>query len=46
MLSWQTKAWNANNKDKEQDSLTEHIPKINRKDGRIHENNSTWQEQR
>ena len=45
-------------KNKEQNSLTELIPKTNRKDGRIHadmasdmtdsdsENNSTWQEQR
>ena len=57
-LSWKSKAWHANTKGKEQDSLTELIPKINRKDGRIHadmasdmtdsdsENNSTWQEQR
>ena len=29
---------NANNKDKEQNSLTELIPKINRKDGSIHAN--------
>ena len=37
-LSWKTKAWNANNKDKEQNSLTERKPKINRKDGSIHAN--------
>ena len=37
-LSWQTKAWHANTKDKEQNSLTELIPKMNRKDGRIHAN--------
>ena len=37
-LTWQRKAWNSNTKDKEQNSLTEHIPKINRKDGRIHAN--------
>ena len=35
-LSWQTKAWQANTKEKEQNSLTELIPKINRKDGSIH----------
>ena len=52
------KAWHANTKDKEQNSLTELILKINRKDGSIHtnmasnmtdsdsENNSTWQKQR
>ena len=34
-LSWQTKAWNANTKDKEQNSLTEVIPKINRNHGSI-----------
>ena len=33
-----TKAWNANTKDKEQNSLTELIPKINIKDGSIHAN--------
>ena len=32
------KAWHANTKDKEQNSLTELIPKVNRKDGRIHAN--------
>ena len=32
------KAWHANNKDKEQNSFTELIPKINRKDGRIRAN--------
>ena len=37
-LTWQTNAWNASTKDKEQNSLTELIPKINRKDGRIHAN--------
>ena len=37
-LTWQTKAWQANTKDKEQSSLTELIPKINRKDDRIHAN--------
>ena len=37
-LAWQTKAWNANIKDKEQNSLNELIPKINRKDGSIHAN--------
>ena len=37
-LSWQTKAWHASTKDKEQNSLTELIPKINRKDGSIHAN--------
>ena len=35
-LSWQTKAWHVNTKDKEQNSLTELIPKINRKHGSIH----------
>ena len=57
-LSWQTKAWHAKTKDKEQNSLTELIPKINIKDGSIHanmandmtdsdsENNSAWQKQR
>ena len=37
-LTWQTKAWHANTKDKEQNSLTELVPKINRKDGSIHTN--------
>ena len=37
-LSWKTKAWHANTKDKEQISLTELIPKINRKNGSIHAN--------
>ena len=37
-LSWQKKAWHANTKDKEQNSLTELILKINRKDGIIHAN--------
>ena len=37
-LSWQNRAWHANTKDKEQNSLTELIPKINRKDGSIHAN--------
>ena len=37
-LTRQTKAWIANTKDKEQNSLTELIPKINRKDGSIHAN--------
>ena len=37
-LTWQTEAWNTNAKDKEQNSLTELIPKINRKDGSIHAN--------
>ena len=32
------KAWRANNKDKEQNSLNELIPKINRKHGSIHAN--------
>ena len=32
------KAWNATNKEKEQNSLTELILKINRKDGIIHAN--------
>ena len=57
-LNMEKKAWHANNKDKEQNSLNELITKINRKDGRIHanmasdmtdsdtENNNTWQEQR
>ena len=37
-LSWQTKTWHANPKDKEQNSLTGLILKINRKDGIIHAN--------
>jgi len=37
-LSWQTKLGHANNKDKEQNSLNELIPKINRKNGSIHAN--------
>ena len=37
-LTWQTKAWHANTTDEEQNSLTELIPKINIKDGRIHAN--------
>ena len=37
-LSWQTKACHAITKDKEQNSLTELITKINRKDGSIHAN--------
>ena len=37
-LTRQTKAWHANTKDKEQNFFTELIPKINRKDGRIHAN--------
>ena len=57
-LTWKTKEWLATTKDKEQISLTELIPKINRKDGSTHsnmasnmtdsdsENNSSWQEQR
>ena len=54
--SWQTKAYHSNTEDKEQKSLTELIPKINIKDGRIHakmasdmtdyrQNNSTRQKQ-
>ena len=58
ILTWKTKAWHANNKDKEQNSFTELIPKINRKHGSIHgnmtsnmtdsdrESNSSWQKQR
>ena len=34
-LTWQTKAFNASTKDKDQNSLTELIPKINRKYGSI-----------
>ena len=37
-LSWKTKAWHDNTKNKGQNSLTELIPKINRKDGSIHAN--------
>ena len=37
-LSWQTKTWHANTKDKEQNSVTELIPKINSKDSSIHAN--------
>ena len=37
-LSWKNIAWHANTKDKEQNSLTELIPKINKKDDRIHAN--------
>ena len=37
-LSWKTKALHANTKDKKQNSLNELIPKMNRKDGRIHAN--------
>ena len=37
-LNMAKKACNVNNKDKEQNSLTELIPKINRKDGSIHAN--------
>ena len=37
-LTWQTKAWHSTTKDKEQNSLTELIPKINRKGGSIHAN--------
>ena len=37
-LTWQTKAWNANTKYKEQNSLTVLIPKINREDGIVHAN--------
>ena len=37
-LTWQTKAWHASTKYKEQNSLTVLIPKINRKDGSIHAN--------
>ena len=32
------KAWHASTKDKEQNSFTELIPKINKKDGSIHAN--------
>ena len=34
-LSWHNRAWYANTKDKEQNSLNELIPKINRKHGSI-----------
>ena len=37
-LSWKNRAWHANTKDKEQNSLTELILNINRKDGRNHAN--------
>ena len=37
-LSWQPNAWHANNKYKQQNSLTGLIPKFNRKDGSIHAN--------
>ena len=37
-LSWQKKAWHDNTKDKEQNSVTELIPKINSKDSSIHAN--------
>ena len=37
-LSWKTKELHAYTKDKEQNSLTELIPKINRKDGRNNAN--------
>ena len=37
-LNMEKKAWNANTKDKEQNSFTELIPKINRKHGSIHAN--------
>ena len=37
-LTWQTKAWVANTKGKEQNSLNELILKINRKDGSINAN--------
>ena len=37
-LSWKTKAWHAITKYKEQNSLTELIPNINRKHGRSHAN--------
>ena len=36
--TWKTKAWHANTKDKEQNSLTELITKINIKDGILHAN--------
>ena len=37
-LSWHTKAWHANTKEKEQNSVIELIPKINKKHGSIHAN--------
>ena len=37
-LSWQTKAWHAITKDKQQNSLTELIPKIYRNDDSINAN--------
>ena len=37
-ITCQTKTFNANTKDKEQNFLTELNPKINRKDGSIHAN--------
>ena len=37
-LTWQTKAWHASTKYKEQNSLTELILKINTNDGIIHAN--------
>ena len=37
-LSWQTRAWHANTKGKEENSLTDLVPKINRKHGSIHAN--------
>ena len=37
-LNMEKKAWHANNRDKEQSSLTELIPKIDIKDGSIHAN--------
>ena len=37
-LPWKTKALCSNIKDREQNSLTELIPKINREDGSIHAN--------
>ena len=37
-LTWQTKAWHVNTKDREQNSFIELIPKNNRKYGRIHAN--------
>ena len=37
-LSWQMKAWHANTKDRGENSFSELIPKVNRKDGSIHAN--------
>ena len=37
-LTWKTKAFHAHTKDKEQNSLTELVPNINKKYGRIHAN--------